>query len=69
MFARIITRIQTRRALRSLLARADDHLMQDIGLDRADVERMLADDLPAAPTAIGTLFLRPVMPRRLGLAG
>lgn len=46
MFARLIaqiaTRIEARRSLQFLLARADDHLLADIGLTRAGAEAMLA---------------------------
>ncbi|MFT4151638.1 MAG: DUF1127 domain-containing protein [Paracoccaceae bacterium] len=49
MFDRIIARIEARRSLRFLLSRADEHLLRDIGLSRAEAMAMLdaADPLAA----------------------
>lgn len=44
--ARQADRQAARRSLGALLAKPDDHLIRDIGLSRAEVERML--DVPEA---------------------
>jgi uncharacterized protein YjiS (DUF1127 family) len=40
-------RLQLRRSLAPLLARKDDHLLDDIGLTRHEVERLIASATPA----------------------
>ncbi|MEZ5796877.1 MAG: hypothetical protein R3D63_04920 [Paracoccaceae bacterium] len=40
MFTRILTQLQLRRSTAFLLARADDRLLDDIGLSRRDLEAM-----------------------------
>ena len=40
MFATLINHLQLRRSTAFLLSRADDRLLDDIGLTRADVEAM-----------------------------
>lgn len=40
MFARIIAQLQLSRSTAFLLARADDHLLDDIGLSRHQLEAM-----------------------------
>ena len=40
MFTRFIQRFQLRRSTAALLARADDRLLDDIGLTRAEAEAM-----------------------------
>lgn len=40
MFARLVTHLQMRRSTAFLLARADDRLLDDIGLDRATLQAM-----------------------------
>lgn len=40
-------RLQLRRSLGPLLARKDDHLLDDIGLSRHDAERLIAQAIPA----------------------
>ena len=46
MFAHILALIETRRRLNFLLTRADDHLLDDIGLNRAEAEAMLNGTAP-----------------------
>ena len=41
MFARLIKHLQMRRSTAALLARADDRLLDDIGVTRAELEAML----------------------------
>ncbi|WP_395541102.1 hypothetical protein [Neotabrizicola sp. sgz301269] len=40
MFARLVTLLQLRRSTAFLLERADDRLLEDIGLTRADLEAL-----------------------------
>lgn len=40
MFARLIARLQLRRSTAFLLERADDHLLDDIGLTRDQLEAL-----------------------------
>jgi uncharacterized protein YjiS (DUF1127 family) len=54
MFARLIAHLQLRRSAAFLLSRADDHLLDDIGLTRAELEALhlgLSDRRPPAPCA------------------
>jgi uncharacterized protein YjiS (DUF1127 family) len=44
-------RIQLRRSLGPLLARKDDHLLDDIGLTRHEAERLLQSPAPDQPQA------------------
>ena len=40
MFSRLFATLQMRRSTAFLLARADDHLLNDIGLSRADLRSL-----------------------------
>ncbi|MCB6178963.1 DUF1127 domain-containing protein [Rhodobacter sp. Har01] len=40
MFSRLFAHMQMRRSTAFLLSRADDHLLNDIGLSRADLRSM-----------------------------
>jgi uncharacterized protein YjiS (DUF1127 family) len=51
--AMILATLRQRHALRqsigSLLRRSDDHLLEDIGLTRCEVQSLIADSAPAQP--------------------
>jgi len=53
MIRSILATLRQRHALRksigSLLRRADDHLLEDIGLTRCEVQSLIADSAPAQP--------------------
>lgn len=50
MFTRLISLLQLRRSTAFLLARADDRLLDDIGLTRADLQQLCLG-LPAPASA------------------
>lgn len=50
MFARLVTLLQLRRSTAFLLERADDRLLEDIGLTRAGLEALHRGDGIAATT-------------------
>ena len=53
MIRNILATLRQRHALRqsigSLLRRADDHLLEDIGLTRSEVQALIAGSAPAQP--------------------
>lgn len=66
MFARIISRLQSRRSTAFLLERGDDHLLRDIGLTRDDLTALhLGTDLrlvEASVAAFHSIPLRRTLP-------
>ena len=59
MFSRLFAHMQMRRSTAFLLARADDHLLNDIGLSRTDLRTLhsglggATPGLPARPVQLG----------------
>ncbi|WP_225028539.1 DUF1127 domain-containing protein [Xinfangfangia pollutisoli] len=64
MFTRFFTWMQLRHSTAFLLTRADDRLLDDIGLTRADLERLHLD-----PTASALPRLSGNLARTLPVAG
>lgn len=58
MFSRLFAQMQMRRSTAFLLSRADDHLLNDIGLSRHDL-RTLSSGLGGATPGLAA---RPVQP-------
>jgi uncharacterized protein YjiS (DUF1127 family) len=65
MFARLFALLQLRRSTAFLLEREDDHLLDDIGLTRSDLEAMHRGDNLARARASTLRFHSTPTPRGL----
>lgn len=63
MFTRLIQHLQMRRSTAALLARADDRMLDDIGLTRAELEAMVMGLRPAAAPKVQPGWALPVLNR------
>jgi|GEM_PF-2118933 len=63
MFTRFITQLHLRRSTAALLARADDRLLDDIGLTRSEVEALHLGLLPVARKEFQPGWALPVLNR------
>ena len=64
MFTRLSTLLQLRRSTAFLLARADDRLLEDIGLTRADLQAMHLGGAASPSSAAGSAgrFIGRILP-------
>ncbi len=62
ILARLMARHHARNSLRFLLSRTDDHLLEDIGISRAEAEAGMADVLPHDTDAIAPLVAVRALP-------
>lgn len=65
MFAKFIARLQLRRSTAFLLERCDDHLLDDIGLSRDELEAMHLGITPSEARAMVSRFHSLPAPRSL----